>query len=342
MLKTLYKYRKAVVLLCAVIFAGTDVIAAETAPYVSVYVTSWTDDVPDVSRVSCINYAFGHVSESFDSVCIDNEGRLMQLLELKKSHRNLKVVLSIGGWGSGGFSEMAADALKRRAFAWHCRRLIWDMGIDGIDIDWEYPTQDESGITASPDDIDNLTKLLKEIRIVIGPKRTVSVAVIAGAKYVNFSDVDKYVDYYNVMTYDMGEPPYHNSPLYPSGHVRDISASEAIAKFLSAGVPKSKIVMGIPFYGRGAENFQESVKNTDAHLLSNYFYNWDEESKVPYLTDKAGKFMYSYDDTASIRYKGQFIKEQGIKGAMCWPNSGDDEEGTLLEAVYNALAGSSR
>ena len=340
MLKALDSYRKAVVLLCAAIFAGINVTAADTDPYVCVYVTSWTDDVPDVSRVNCINYAFGHVSESFDSVCIDNEGRLRQLLELKKSHRNLKVVLSIGGWGSGGFSELAADALKRRAFAWHCRSLIWDMGIDGIDIDWEYPTDSESGISSSPDDVANFTKLIKEIRTAIGPRRILSVAVISSAMYVDFWSVTKYVDYYNVMTYDMGEPPYHNSPLYTSERVKNISVSESVDKFVRFGVPHEKIVIGIPFYGRGSGDFHDNVKNTEAHLLSNYFYNWDDDSKVPYLTDKAGAYMYSYEDTMSIRYKCEYVNNEGIKGVMCWPNSGDDEKGTLLKAAYDALVGS--
>ena len=108
---------------------------APTGKYVVAYVTSWTDDVPDPMTVDCINYAFAQISGSLDSVGIENVGRLRGLLDLKLSNPRLKVVLSIGGWGGGRFSELAADAAKRRAFSWYCRKLIWDMGIDGIDID---------------------------------------------------------------------------------------------------------------------------------------------------------------------------------------------------------------
>ncbi len=309
---------------------------APTGKYVVAYVTSWTDDVPDPMMVDCINFAFAQISESFDSVEIENVSRLRGLLDLKLSNPRLKVVLSIGGWGGGRFSELAADAARRKAFSWYCRKLIWNMGIDGIDIDWEYPTQNESGISASPDDTKNFTLLLKDLRTIIGPKRIISVATISSAKYIDFRNVLKYVDYFNVMTYDMGLPPYHNSPLYNSEKVQNLSVSEAVEDHLRAGVPREKIVLGIPFYGRGIEGFPQ-VKNTEARLVSNYFYNWDDDAKVPYLTDKAGTLAYSYDDTMSIRYKCDFIQEQGLKGAMCWPNSCDDEKGTLLRAVYQDL-----
>ena len=76
-----------------------------------------------------INYAFGHVNESFDGVRIDNEERLKQIVDLKKQNPELKVLLSVGGWGSGRFSEMAANDEYRRAFAKDCdrvvRNLIW-------------------------------------------------------------------------------------------------------------------------------------------------------------------------------------------------------------------------
>lgn len=311
----------------------------ENVKEVAVYVTSWTDDIPDASVLTCINYAFAHVNDTFDGLTVDNPGRLYSILDLKRRNPRLKVVLSVGGWGSGNFSEMAADARKRRLFAWNCRRLVWDMGLDGIDIDWEYPTQDGAGISASPDDTENFTKLVKDLRTILGPKRILSVATVSSAQYINFRDVLKYLDYVNVMTYDMGIPPFHNSPLYHSDKVQNISVADAVEVHLNAGVPKDKIVLGVPFYGHGIEGFPEGVKNTDAHLVGNYFYNWDDEAKVPYLTDREGKFAYSYDNARSLWYKASYAKEQGLKGVMCWSNDGDDEVGTLLNAVIAGLSG---
>lgn len=301
------------------------------------YVTSSSEGIPDASGLTCINYAFGHVNETFDGVNIDNVSRLGLILDLKRSYPKLKVLLSIGGWGSGRFSEMAADARKRRQFAWSCRTLIWEMGLDGIDIDWEYPTQNQAGISASPDDTENFTKLLKELRMAIGPKRILTIATISSGLYVNMREAVKYVDWVNMMSYDMGVPPFHNSPLHQSEHVSNIAIDDAVQSHLNAGVPRSKLVLGIPFYGRGAAGFPDGVKSTDAHLVSNYFYNWDDEAMVPYLTDKKGELAYTYDNPQSIELKCRFVTEQGLRGVMCWSNESDDEDETLLHAVFDAM-----
>ena len=105
------------------------------------YVTSWTNEVPDPTVMTHINYAFGHVSDSFDAVRIDNPDRLRMIVGLKQQKPSLKVMLSVGGWGSGRFSEMASSEQNRKAFAKDCRRKVDEFGLDGIDIDWEYPTQ---------------------------------------------------------------------------------------------------------------------------------------------------------------------------------------------------------
>ena len=105
------------------------------------YVTSWTNEVPDPWVMTHINYAFGHVNETFNGVRIDNPERLKMIVGLKRQNPNLKVMLSVGGWGSGRFSEMAATEENRTAFALDCRKKVEEFQLDGIDIDWEYPTQ---------------------------------------------------------------------------------------------------------------------------------------------------------------------------------------------------------
>ena len=334
-----YLLRISAAIVCGVFFC-TETYAAGPAGkgVVVAYTTSWTDDMPDPEYFDCLNYAFARINDTYDGVEIDNVERFRQIIDMCRARNGKQVLLSVGGWGRGGFSEMAADAKKRRAFAWNCRKLIWDMGFDGIDIDWEYPTQSDAGIAASEDDINNFTLLLKELRTAIGPKRVISVAVISTGMYFDFRESDQYVDYYNVMCYDMGQPPFHNAPLYKSNLVQNISVSDATYKLIAAGAPRNKIVIGIPFYGRGNEDFPEDTRSSDARLKGGYFYNWDEDAKAPYLTDKAGKLCYSYDDTVSIRYKCEFIRQMNLKGAMCWPTSGDDENGTLLKSVREHLS----
>ena len=110
------------------------------------YVTSWSRVMPDAQYMTHINYAFGHVTKSFDGVRIDNEKRLRSITALKRDNPHLKVMLSVGGWGSGNFSEMAADKHLRRSFAKDCRRVMEEFNLDGIYIDWEYPTSRAAGI----------------------------------------------------------------------------------------------------------------------------------------------------------------------------------------------------
>ena len=218
------------------------------------YVTSWTNEVPDPTVMTHINYAFGHVSDSFDAVRIDNPDRLRMIVGLKQQKPSLKVMLSVGGWGSGRFSEMASSEQNRKAFAKDCRRKVDEFGLDGIDIDWEYPTQSSAGISASPNDTQNFTLLMRDLRRELGKKKLLTAATVCDAKYIDFQSCIQYMDFVNVMAYDMGNPPHHHAALYPSAISSHITSSQAVEEHLKAGVPASKLVMGMPFYGRGARD----------------------------------------------------------------------------------------
>ena len=106
------------------------------------YVTSWSRIMPDPNMITHTNYAFGHVNSSFNGIRIDNPERLKEIVALRTQSPNLKIQLSVGGWGSGGFSEMADDDDSRNLFAKDCKRVVDEFLLDGIDIDWEYPTAD--------------------------------------------------------------------------------------------------------------------------------------------------------------------------------------------------------
>ena len=180
------------------------------------YVTSWTNEVPDPTVMTHINYAFGHVNDTFDGVRIDNPDRLRMLVGLKGGNPALKVMLSIGGWGSGRFSEMAASEKNREAFVKDCRRVVDDFALDGIDIDWEYPTQSSAGISSSPDDTGNFTLLMRDLRRALGKKKLLTAATVCDAKYIDLKSCIQYMDFVNVMAYDMGNPPQHHAALFPA------------------------------------------------------------------------------------------------------------------------------
>ena len=326
---------------CGSVKSGEDAIAASRDSKVVVaYVTSWSEVMPDPQYMTHINYAFGHVNESFNGVKIDNEERLRQIVDLRKQKPELKVLLSIGGWGSGRFSEMAANDEYRRAFAADCDRVVKEFALDGIDIDWEYPTCSMANISSSPDDTENFTLLMQDIRAAIGNEKELTLATVASARYIDFKAILPSVDFVNIMAYDMASAPKHHSALYPSGHSGDITSDGAVTAHLKAGVPPSKLVMGMPFYGRGGDgypSFQDynKVGNTDTQ----YTEKWDEVAQVPYLADKNDTLVFGFENPRSLAIKCQYILDKDLLGGMYWDYSGDNEQGDLRRTVAENLLG---
>ncbi|MBD8347783.1 glycoside hydrolase family 18 protein [Dysgonomonas sp. HGC4] len=308
-------------------------------PIILAYVTSSESaSLPDPTFVTHINYAFGSVSESFDGIIIQNENRLREISDLKKSNPSLKVLLSIGGWTSGRFSEIAADTKLRELFAQNCKRGIDQFNLDGIDLDWEYPTSSMAGISSSPEDTENFTLLMRDIRATIGRDKLLTLASASNAKYIDFRAIDKYIDFVNIMTYDMGRPPFHNSPLYQSEHVRKLSADESVDAHIAAGVPISKLTLGVPFYGHGIKKFNDFVDYKDlVNLKHEYTEKWDSKAQVPYLVDTDGDFVCSFDNPKSLEIKCKYLLDRGMLGVMYWEYNCDDADGTLRKAVYNAM-----
>ena len=326
---------------CGSVKSGEEVVAASRDSKVVVaYVTSWSEVMPDPQYMTHINYAFGHVNESFNGVKIDNEERLRQIVDLRKQKPELKVLLSIGGWGSGRFSEMAANDEYRRAFAADCDRVVKEFALDGIDIDWEYPTSSMANISSSPDDTENFTLLMQDIRAAIGNEKELTLATVASARYIDFKAILPSFDFVNIMAYDMASAPKHHSALYPSGHSGDITSDGAVTAHLKAGVPPSKLVMGMPFYGRGGDgypSFQDynKVGNTDTQ----YTEKWDEVAQVPYLADKNDTLVFGFENPRSLAIKCQYILDKDLLGGMYWDYSGDNEQGDLRRTVAENLLG---
>lgn len=309
------------------------------------YVTSWTDEIPVAERVTHINYAFGHVNDSFNGIRIDNEARLRRLVRLKENHTDLKVMLSIGGWGSGRFSEMAASETYRKMFAADCERVVKEYGLDGIDIDWEYPTSSSAGISSSPQDTDNYTLLMKDIRDAIGEDKELTLASASNAGYIDFKAILEYVDFVNIMAYDMGYAPEHNSALFrkdSQGNTSPVAGwvttEEAVQAHLKAGIPAEKLVLGMPFYGRGDSSYGDFVDYKDiTGPKDGHKEIWDDIAKVPYYCDNSGTLVLGFENVRSISIKCDYIIEKGLLGAMYWDYSGDNEKGDLSKEIASKI-----
>jgi chitinase len=343
MMKRLVWTLAALMLVCANLMAQR--LNREPSRIVVAYVTSNPTVMPDPSRMTHINYAFGHVNDTFNGVRINNESRLHSITALKKDAPWLKVCLSIGGWGSGRFSEMAATDENRKAFAADCARVVAEFDLDGIDLDWEYPTSSAAGISSSPDDTKNFTILVKEIRKAIGPRKLLTMASPSNARFVDFPNVLPYMDFINVMAYDMGRPPRHNAALYRQDEAGNVSpfargsADRAIQAHLDAGIPKEKLTLGMPLYGHGdRKNYNDYVDFKDmAAPKEGLTEHWDEIARVPYYADAEGKLVLSFDNVRSITEKCQYIKDKGLLGGMYWEYICDNASGDLTRTIANQL-----
>lgn len=311
----------------------------KTGRVVVAYVCSWnTRRLPDPTLMTHINYAFGHVSKSLDSCRVDNVPFLRRVVALKGKNPALRVMLSVGGWGSGNFSEMAADARLRKAFARDCRRAADEFGLDGIDIDWEYPTSSAAGISSSPDDTRNFTLLLRDLRRALGRDRLLTIATVADAKFVDFRSCLRYLDFVNVMAYDMANPPRHHSALFRSPIAGWKTASEAVDAHIAAGVPPEKMCLGMPLYGRGGGGNAILSRYMKTHYTGGrYEERWDSIARAPYLTDWSGRLVMGIETPRSIAAKCGYIASRGLLGGMYWEASEDDAQQDLMTTVYLSL-----
>ena len=308
----------------------------ETPKVVIAYVTSWSEVMPNPSLVTHINYAFGHVNDSFNGVRINNEERFKQIIALKEKAPHLKVLLSIGGWGSGRFSEMAGDEQNRLSFAKDCQRVVQEFGLDGIDLDWEYPTSSAAGISSSPDDTDNFTLLVRDIRQAIGKDKLLTMASVSSARYVNFRAILNDLDFVNIMSYDMANAPRHHSTLYRASISGRMTCDDAVKAHIDSGVPANRLVLGMPFYGRGGK-ILSNRDYRDIDFNGEYTEVWNDTAKVPYLINKEGTMVLGFDNVRSLSIKCEYVLEKGLLGGMYWEYAADNDNADLARTVYEGI-----
>lgn len=305
------------------------------------YVTSWSSIMPDPFVMTHINYAFGGVG-SDNKVYSDGTSRLKNIVKLKEKNPELKILLSVGGWGRGKFTPMAANEKARQIFAESCVKFCRDYNLDGIDIDWEFPGNNSSGEKSPNDEKQNYTLLMRDLREALGDKFLLTMASSADPGYYDYKSCIQYLDFVNVMTYDMSGPPNHHSALCRGGVVGNgwLVMHESIQRHLTAGIPAHKLVMGLAFYGNSGAGSQISLQEIKNGIASGkWIDHWDDVAKVPYVTDASGKFAYGYDDERSLTIKCQYILDNDLAGGMYWEYNNDDNIGTERTTVFEKLMG---
>ena len=307
------------------------------------------DKIPD-RALNCLDILYySNAAVTKDSVIFNNPAEADTVEILHKRKHGLPVVLSLVGFEDCVSNKSdCIDAAKRA-----CNAAL-DKGFDGIDLDWEFPTNEQKEMH---------TLLLKTFREELGKDRIVSVAVPGTNWVFDITELISshiYLDYINIMTYDI-----YSERKITSHHCAPKSAAmspfpcagleDNIVLFKEKGIPAEKLIGGVAFYSRIWHNVSSErdglFAKTDncadygpkfCDLTSEFIKNgnfslYRDESAggAPYLWN--GSDFITFDDEISVYEKCNIIKKYNAGGLMAWEYACDTKENTLLRLMRNGL-----
>jgi chitinase len=248
-------------------------------------------------------------------------------------------------------------------------QFVLDRGYDGIDIDYE-PIIDS--------DVPNFTAFIQEIRAAMDAKKPGLLLTVAAADQPEmYANIQNCFDQINLMTYDLSGKyqdfkSWYNSNLYGDPYERMLnyqpypSVDDMVTSYLTAGVSRSKLAIGVAFYGyvwtgiSGPKQDISSITNSDINdgadyrtIMDTYYtksrYHWDPIAYSAYLSIVAAtpdkSIFVSYDDERACAEKVKYARENGLGGVMIWelgagyrPTQKAGSQDTLLQAVRKANA----
>ena len=258
------------------------------------------------TQLTHINFAFLTPNSDGTFAPLYNTWKIKSLTTQSHQH-GVKVLISIGGWGwDDQFEQIAADPQKRAVFIREALGVVTAFDFDGIDIDWEYPDPGQSA--------QNYALLIQELREAF-PDKLLTTAVIASGDETGLgipSATFALFDFINVMSYD--EP----------GHASLDQFETSLNYWLDRGVPKEKLVLGIPFYTRPGEvSFKKLVENNpEAAHTNEFLFNGQQER---------------YNSLETVEKKTTLALDKA-SGVMFW-NLEQDAPGdlSLLNAVHKTI-----
>lgn len=329
-------------------------------------------DTMPAGLLTHVFYAFATLEDGRLKLPPQVPAHLAALAALKQANPGVRTLLSIGGWGAGGFSDAALTPRSRAAFVEQCLDLVGDF--DGLDLDWEFPVSGgPAELTHRPEDRRNATLLARQLRDGLGPSRLLIAALPAGrlqsagpydpADSYELAALAELLDWVNLMTYDFGtgfsRVATFNAPLTEDaqdplepGLRRWNNVTGAVDYYEHHGVPPDKLVLGVPYYGRGfrvasageqAGLYQPQVGTVDVgdwrdirrDLLRDPAWQRHRHpvARSPWLYHPGTRTFVSYEDAESIEERAAFAAQRGLRGAFTWHLGGDDDEHTLLAAM---------
>ena len=268
---------------------------------------------------------------------------------VEEAHKKeVKILLSIGGWGNcAGFPGTASTPENRQRFISQVLEFLCIHQYDGVDIDWEF--------VSNPTDQKNFVFLIKELSAALKAQEPPLLLTLAApsdhhwGKWIAYEELISSLDYISCMTYDYHGPwsdhSGHNSPLYSCDGDVCGSFNDSYEYMISRGVEGEKLLLGLPFFGRSfnsAELYEKFEKSYYYAYLevrdlldSGWSSEFDDCALVPYVRKPDNRMIISYDDEKSIALKCQYVIEKKVGGVMIWELTQDDWGGTsvLLDVV---------
>ena len=315
----------------------------------------------EVNKLNQIIFSFCHLKDGKLSVDSPKDSTTIKyLVAAKAKNPQLKIILSLGGWGGcEPCSAAFSTAEGRLKFAKSVKEVSTYFKVDGLDLDWEYPAiEGLPGHLYQAVDKPNFTELIKILRSTLGKKYELSFAAGGFQKYldesIDWKTVAPLVNRINIMSYDLvngySKVTGHHTPLY-STNPNEESTDRAVTYLLKQGIPAEKLVIGGAFYTRtwkNVENINNGLYQAGEHIQGVSFkdfgsfyteangwkYFWDDKAKAPYWYNEKEKTFATGDDLASIKAKTEYVKTKKLGGIMFWELPLDATRNGMVDAIY--------
>ncbi|MGE5356013.1 MAG: glycoside hydrolase family 18 protein [Deltaproteobacteria bacterium] len=316
-----------------------------------------------IEKLTHIIYSFLHLKGNKLHVTKNDSIQLTGLIRLKKRNPELKVLVSLGGWGGCESCPLVFSSSKGRSeFSNSVKKILKKFKADGIDLDWEYPSLPSViGHPFFPGDKYNFTLLIKNLRKNLGYKYEISFAAGGFEEFmqnsIEWEKVMPLVNYVNLMNYDIvngnSKTTGHHTPLY-GNKTQNTSTHYTVEYLRDLGIKKEKIIIGAAFYGRIFSNvdslnngiyrpgkFLEYINFKDFEKKINpengYDFFYDPISLASWAYNRELKYFATFDDKRSITEKSRYVIEKQLGGIMFWSLNGDVWSDGLLDVIHQAL-----
>ncbi|ELT96742.1 hypothetical protein CAPTEDRAFT_109221, partial [Capitella teleta] len=334
----------------------------------------WSFKAKDINAHLCTHIIIAFARLDWQNLDIqplewNDEATYAVFRELKVENPELKVLVAVGGWnvGSWTFSQLTATETSRRIFAENVVQFLNKEGLDGLDVDWEYPVDAQQ----------QFSELLEALHLEFhkDPSNALllSAALSAGVGTISSSydipTIAKYLDFANIMAYDLRgawEIPRRtamHSALYPGDASDTSTVDSAIRYYMDRGMPSHKLILGIPLYGRGwtlTDPQSTSVgSSADAPSIAGAFSReegilfyfeictavesdawiegFDDDQKSPFAYSSESKQWVGYDDQKSAEIKAEYIVDLELGGAMFWELGSADFRNACGDGVFPVI-----